>query len=201
MIKRILLSFLFVTAVLKATDAEKVIENIRKKFNSIESFSAEIVAMNPAGNENFKGKFFYYKPDYYKIILPEREIISIADTIWSFEKSRKRVVITVRDETTPFFDIREILFREAAKYKIKLLKKRKKFRGKYVLKVLPKEGTEGNAVYIGVDKNFLVCSLQTESNGTPGVRFEFKNFVLNKLKKNSVFKIQIPVKWETVDLR
>ena len=201
MIKKFLIVILLVSTSLFAQNAETIIKKVRNKFNSVESFSAEIVRTVKNNKQTLQGKFYYYKPDFYKIVLPQREIISIADTIWNFEKKRKRIIISQKDENISFFDIRRILFEAVKKFNIKIVESNKSSKDKFVLKLTPKNGQSGQTVFVGVDKNYFVRSVEVTAPGTQKLRFEFKHLILNKVKKSETFKVRILSNWKVINLR
>ncbi len=200
MIKKFLL-LIFLLSSVHAQSVETVIQKVQNKFESLTSFSSQIVRVNSEGKVVFKGKFFYYNPNLYKIVLPQRKIIAIADTIWNFEKQRKRVVISPKGEGTSFFDIRAILFREIEKYDFKLLKPKGKGDEKFVLKIVRKGEKNAPVIFVGIGKDYFVNSLRILRQGAPEVEFDFTDVLFNKVKKEKVFKIKIPSDWKVIDLR
>lgn len=198
MVRLVSLLILFLSLSSFAQKENVAVKCLKEKFNSVRSFSAKIEQYKDGKKLSFKGKFYYYKPDYYKIVFPEREIVSVADTIRNFEKKRKRVVITLKDESVPFFDIRKILFDLSGKFNYKIVSKNRKGL-KYLLKVTPKDG--GKSFSVGIDKNCFVRSIGFQTSGTGSMVFKFKQIVLNKVNKQKIFSVKIPRGWKVIDLR
>jgi outer membrane lipoprotein-sorting protein len=201
MIKKFLLVILLSSTSLFAQNAGTIIKKVQNKFNSVRSFSAEIVRTSENKKQTLQGNFYYYKPDYYKIVLPQREIISIADTIWNFEKNRKRIVVSQKDESISFFDIRKILFEAVKKFNIKIVKKEKNSKDKCLLKLFRKNERGFQTVFVEIGKNYFVRSVEVATSRTNKIRFEFKRLILNKVKKSETFKVRIPSNWKVIDLR
>ena len=202
MSKKVLLWMFLFPLLLFSQNAESVLKMAREKFNSLDSFSAQFELITfREGSEGTKlrGKFFFKQKEKYRVELPNSTIVSVKDTIWNFEKKRKQIVITLKEGTTTFFDLKKLLFDYTEKFKIQLVNGSEGV--KYLLEFRPKSAeADFKTALVGFDEKYLPVSVKINTKRGAVVKLNFSGFVFNRVK-DTLFSWRSLSKGKIIDLR
>jgi outer membrane lipoprotein-sorting protein len=179
-----------------ASDADKLLKEVKDKFNSIKDFSAQI---NQDGkNSVFNGTVMFKKENKFRLELKNMTIISDGTTLWNYSKKENKVVIDeVNEESFPFS--LEILLNEYPSKSNLSSSTEGKFR---ILELTPKPGSRLNftRARLWINEQNLVERINVE-NQQSGYSFRLSGYKLNQDTPDSMFSFKAPEGSRVIDLR
>lgn len=197
---------LFSLDVFAAEDAQEILQNVKKKYDSIKDaelkFLQRTASPLSAGKQSLAGTLFV-KKQKFRVEVEGQTIITDGDTIWSYNAATKQVVIDKFKKNSRTLTPEKILAAAPTEYAASLVGTEKI--GKYttrVLQLVPQdESSLITTMKLWVDDAWLIRKAEvSDLSGT------ITSYFVNELKVNanipdSRFTYRIPKGVEAVDLR
>ncbi len=202
MIVRVLI-FLIIPFFLQAQNVDEVVAKMQTKFTTIQNlkanFSQTISSSQNTSSINFEGEFYYKKKNSFSIILPKRSIISDGKSIWNFDKTNNKVVISEFDISNTTFSLNEIIYSYPEKCDLFLIKNEK---NTFIIKAVPNDLEENfKEAYLTMNNNYILNKIEIIDFNNIKYTFKLFSIVINKIIDDSVFQF-IPLnEVEVIDLR
>ena len=134
-----LLIFILIPLTFNAQSADEVITKLQDKFATIQNmksdFSQTIYSTQSMKSIHFEGEFYYKKENSFSIVLPKREIISDGESIWNYDKTGSKVVISTFDSDNITFSLNEIICSYPEKCNLSLINNEE---NNSIIKAVPK---------------------------------------------------------------
>lgn len=179
-------------------DAEKILENVRNKYNNIEDLSA--VVTQSGKNPVFSGTIYYKKGDKFLLELQNMNIISNGNVIWNYYKKENKVIISnAGSEENSIFSFRTLLEVYPSQSILSSTKD-----GSYdVLILTPKAGTGINfsKAQLWINRENLVEKVEIMVNQQNNLKVMFSGYKLNSGISDNRFVFEIPKGSSVIDLR
>ncbi len=201
MLLRILLLFLLTFAI-NAQDAKQVIQKLQNKFSTIDNltseFSQAIVSNQNTQTIQLEGKFSFKKENSFSIKLPTREIISNGVSVWNYDETQRKVVISNYDSENSNFSLNEIIYKYPEKCKLTLVQKSKN----YIIKAIPEESLLSfKEAFLTIDKDYLLNKVEIIDFNNVKYIFQLTNIKLNEKLGDNQFEFIPSDEVEVIDLR
>lgn len=177
-----ILIILFIPLLISAQSAEEIVKNIQNKFDTIEDLKADFIQkINSSASDkpvSLQGKFFYKKGNKFRIEVRNRFITSDGSTVWNYDNSTDKVVISNLDDEASSFSLEKIVYEYPSKCEVQ---KSESGSDNYSLILNPKNSDLFfKSAIITTDKSYIITNVViTDFNGTEFI------FILNSVKINS----------------
>ncbi|MEW6506672.1 MAG: outer membrane lipoprotein carrier protein LolA [Bacteroidota bacterium] len=198
--------FFFLTAqILFAQNANEILKMVQTKFNSISSFSAnfsQTVTDNqgkPISKDN--GKFIYKRKNKFIADLRKSTIVSNGQSVWNFDKTNKKVVISTFFDDPTSFSIERFIFDYPALCRINYVKEESTEFEK-VIRLIPKdELLDVSEIKIWINNSYLISKLEIVDLLDIRFSFRFTDILENPEISESRFNFYPPKGTKIIDLR
>ena len=209
MIRKIILFTLLSSVFLFAQKAKDIIDDVQKKYEDIDNFSAsfnQIETFKLTGSKNItSGKIYIKNGEKYRFESEDQKIITDGKTIWTYNGINKQVLI---DKLTPGSGAllpRDILFKYPKEYYATLLgTEKEKGKKMYKLRLDPKEDTKNfiKAIKLWVEnKSWLIKKIETMDVNGNTTAFELTAIDIKTKLPDSLFQLEITKDMHVVDMR
>ncbi|MEI7811628.1 MAG: outer membrane lipoprotein carrier protein LolA [Ignavibacteria bacterium] len=205
--KNYLLLFAILSVCNVAFAQNLVLQKLQKKFNSINTLSADFEQISRMTEKNkslvSKGKLYYQKENKYRIEFKNIELISDGITIWNFNKHTNKVVINSLTNDPNSFSLKNIIIDLPVRSKVESLEADTIAGQKcYVTLLTSLKGEQSfRSVKIWSDNKDLIRRIEmADHNGFINI-FELSGLKINQKIPAGKFNLEIPEGTETVDLR
>jgi outer membrane lipoprotein carrier protein len=197
--KIVALIFVLVISVSAQDKGKDYLDNIQKKYRSINDISADF---KQSINEkaSLTGKIYYSKGNKLRLELKNSTIISDGTVIWNYNKSQKKVVINNASGSNPsFFSIDQLIYDYPSKSSVTLETEEKT----NFLVLVPHNQSELNfkKARIWVNNDFLILRISIENLSGSFINLQFSNYNLNQNLPASRFSFSPPEGINIIDLR
>ena len=202
MITRMLL-FLVIPMLLQAQNADEVITKLQNKFTTIQSlksnFSQTIHSAQNTNSINFNGEFYYKKENSFSIILPKRSIISDGKSIWNYDITQNKVVISTFENENTTFSLNEIIYSYPEKCDLSLIKNDGNV---FIVKAVP-NGSELSfkEAYLTINSNYILNKIEIIDFNNIKYTFKLFSIKVNQKIDNAIFQFAPSDEVEVIDLR
>ena len=197
------LVFLIIPITFYAQSADDLIDKVQNKFDQIDDLSAKFsqtIYSNPSTESiHFEGEFYYKKEDSFNISLPNREIISDGKSVWNYEESEKKVVISDAEFDEASFSLKEIIYSYPEKCDLSLVENNS---GKYYIKATPKASALNfKEIYLTINDKYLLSKVEIVDFNDMKFTFELFSIKLNQNISSELFQFLPTEEVEIIDLR
>ncbi len=191
-------SFILFNIALAQPGAQKKLEELQLKFDSIEDLSADIT-QSVGGRKNLTGKIFYKKENNLRFEFENILIVSDGETSWNYNKKENKVIITnYENEGTDIFSIGELIYEYPKECDISAYN----FEGQTVLEFVPNTSTLSfSSIKLWINDVNLVTRALFEDPATGLVQIDLSNYKLNTSLPDSYFSFVPSAESEIIDLR
>lgn len=175
------------------------LKDLRDKFNSINSLSANLVQLTD-GKVNLEGKFLFKKENKLKLELKNFMIVSDGVTNWNYNRKQKKVIISNYDENDPSaISLKKIIF----DYPSKCAVSETKNSGIPVIELKPEanSGINAQSIKIWMNGDNLVQKVLIKSNTGSELEFRFSGYKINPGLPDSEFSFTPPEGIKIIDIR
>jgi len=191
-----------------ASDANKIVKNVRKKYDKIKSLAVDFVQTiywSLADEEqHVTGKLYLAEGNRYRVETETQTIVTDGKTVWTFSKDRNQVIISDLEHSKENPLPRDLLLRYTKESKSKLMGE-SKVDGVdcYELEFIPKqEDAYVLSTRVWIEKGkWLARKILQEDINENTTRYELKNFKINQPLPASLFRFPIPASADVVDMR
>ncbi len=202
MILRIFI-FLAIPFFLQAQVADSVIKKMQKKFATIEDLKADfrqsIYSVPNVESIVFEGKFYYKKENNFAIILPRRDIISDGESVWNYDKTQNKVVISEFDNENTTFSLNKIIYSYPEKCDLSLVRNST---DSFIIKAIPNDlDINFKEAYLTVSENYLLDKVEIIDFNNVKYIFELFSTKINQKISDSFFQFAPSTEVEVIDLR
>lgn len=174
-----------------------ILEQVRDKFNSAATISADISQLT--GNNKLSGKLFYKKDNKFRLEFKNLSIISDGLTIWNYNKAEKKVIISEMDESNPStVSIDKILNEYPEKSDVSVTNEK----GKNIILLTRKKDSRVNfdKIRLWVNDENLVERINILQAGAE-IEINISNYKFNQEIQESQFLFTPPQGTQVIDLR
>jgi len=197
------LVFLIIPITFYAQSADDLIDKVQNKFDQIDDLSAKfsqtIYSNQSMESIHFEGEFYYKKEDSFNISLPNREIISDGKSVWNYEESEKKVVISDAEFDEASFSLKEIIYSYPEKCDLSLVENNS---GKYYIKATPKASALNfKEIYLTINDKYLLSKVEIVDFNDMKFTFELFSIKLNQNISSELFQFLPTEEVEIIDLR
>ncbi|MFC2133510.1 outer membrane lipoprotein chaperone LolA [Bacteroidota bacterium] len=197
----VLLVILF-TASLHAQDAEVILNDIQKKFQTIQDLKAGFnqSAKDNAGRMQFEntGTFNYKKPNKFRIELDILTIISDNESLWNYDKNQNRVLINYVSDEPSSFSFERYIMEYPSQCDVSIVNEAN---GSALLLIPVNLNMEFNSVKLWHDKNYIVNRIEIVDLNDLIITITLNNIVINQSLPESKFNFTPPKGSQVIDLR
>ncbi len=197
------LIILFLPLLISAQSAEEIVKSIQHKFDTIEDLKADFVQEinSSASNKpvSLQGKFFYQKGNKFRIEVRNRFITSDGSTVWNYDISNDKVVISNLDDDAFSFSLEKIIYEYPSMCKVQ---KSESGPDNYTLILNPKNSDLFfKSAIITTNKSYIVTNVViTDFNSTEFI-FNLKSVKINSNLSNKLFNFSASEGTQVIDLR
>jgi outer membrane lipoprotein-sorting protein len=180
-------------------EAEKLLNNLQKKFDSITDLSAEF-KQSSSGKTNLSGKFFFKKENLLRLELKNIIIATDGETSWNYNKPQNRIIVSDYNESDPnIISLKRLVYDYPSQCSVNMVFEN----GARVLLLKPKEksGLNFNSIKLWINSDNLVSKAVMDDPGTGIIEVEFSNYKINQKLSESIFRITPPEGSTVIDLR
>ncbi len=197
------ISIVLLTGFLNAQTADEVIQKIQSKFSTINDIKANFTQiLYSAGQNNpriLKGKFFFKKENNLRIEVKDRLIVSNGTTVWNFNKSDNKVIISNYDNDYTSFSLPEIINSYPDMCDKKIIKRDADVTE---IEFIPKDDRLNfKSVLITVDNNDVIKKVEITDYNSMRLIFELDSIQLNNKLSGQLFNFEPIEGVEIIDLR
>lgn len=190
--------FIFTATTFSQNDADKVLNDLQTKYDTIKDLSVEFT-QSGNGKNKLAGRLILKKEN--KLRIDTRNLIIVTDgtTSWSYYKKQNKVIISKYDENDPgVFSISELVYELPADSEIKLTIEN----GQNVLTLTPNSYEYNfNSIKLYLSKDNLISKVVIDDAAIGKVEAKFSNYKLNQNLKDSEFLFNPPEGSKIIDLR
>ncbi len=190
--------FIFTATTFSQNDADKVLNDLQTKYDTIKDLSVEFT-QSGNGKNKLAGILILKKEN--KLRIDTRNLIIVTDgtTSWSYNKKQNKVIISNYDENDPgVFSISELVYELPADSEIKLTIEN----GQNVLTLTPNSYEYNfNSVKLYLSEDNLISKVVIDDAAIGKVEAKFSNYKLNQNLKDSEFLFNPPEGSKIIDLR
>lgn len=190
--------FIFTATTFSQNDADKVLNDLQTKYDTIKDLSVEFT-QSGNGKNKLAGILILKKEN--KLRIDTRNLIIVTDgtTSWSYYKKQNKVIISKYDENDPgVFSISELVYELPADSEIKLTIEN----GQNVLTLTPNSYEYNfNSIKLYLSKDNLISKVVIDDAAIGKVEAKFSNYKLNQNLKDSEFLFNPPEGSKIIDLR
>lgn len=199
-----ILILLLLAGNVSAQEAELLLQNIQQKFEETEDFIADFDQRSNSEIEDYsyrlQGAIYFKKGNQFKLELKEQEIISDGYTVWNYDKSKNRVVISPYEDEMTAFSLDMFIFEFPEK---SLLEATRDIETAYAGLVLKSNSNDTNftEIKLFVDENFVVKIIEITDFSETKYLINLFNIRLNAGLDSGIFNFEPPEGTKIVDLR
>ncbi|MDA3860330.1 MAG: outer membrane lipoprotein carrier protein LolA [Melioribacteraceae bacterium] len=198
-----LLIFIVFPLSLYAQNGDEVIKKLQDKFATIENlkadFSQTINSTQSQKSIHFEGEFYYKKENSFSILLPKRSIISDGESIWNFDKTQNKVVISTFDNNNITFSLNEIIYSYPEKCSLSLKSSEE---NSFIIKAVPNDlDVSFKEAYLTINSNFLLTKIEIIDFNNIKYTFQLFSTEINQKIDDIIFKYLPTDEVEVIDLR
>ena len=202
MIVRILLFFI-IPMLLQAQSADDVITKLQSKFATIQNlksnFSQTIQSAQNTNSINFDGEFYYKKENSFSIILPKRNIISDGESIWNYDKTQNKVVISTFENENTTFSLNEIIYSYPKKCDLSVIKNDGNI---FIVKAVPNDSELSfKEAYLTINSNYILNKIEIIDFNNIKYTFKLFSIKINQKIDAEIFQFSPSNEVEVIDLR
>lgn len=198
----------FIPFVLFAQNSSQVLKNLQDKYKSINTLSADFVQTGTLSPEKqlstAKGKLCFQKENKYRIEFRSLEFVSDGNTVWSYNKKNKKVIINdVNNNDASSFSLKSLLFDYPSASTVEALPSEMVSGTKCNVLRLNSKGTRQNfkSVKIWSDDNSIIRKAEVTDKSGAVYAFELSNVRVNPQLDSGMFSFETPKGSEVIDLR
>ncbi|GBD90479.1 outer-membrane lipoprotein carrier protein precursor [bacterium BMS3Abin04] len=200
MLKNLILLFLSLTISILAQTPQELVSEVQKKFDTVEDLSANITTFSN-GVKKIEGKFYYKKPDMFRIDGKEMSIVNDGKTVWNYNKKLKRVVINYTSDNPSIFSLKKIITDYPSKCKIENVTPDKS-KGNNLIKLVPLQNKLNfRYAVLRITKEKLIDRLEIVTVNGNKIIFKFKNIRINQKLSQKLFSLKPEKGIKIIDLR
>ena len=191
-----------------ASDADKIVKNVRKKYDKIKSLEVDFVQTiywSLADEEqHVTGKLYLAEGNKYRVETETQTIVTDGKTVWTFSKDRNQVIISelAHSEENPL--PRDLLLQYTKESKSRLIGESKVDGVNcYELEFIPnQEDAYILSTRVWIEKGkWLARKILQEDINENTTRYELTHFKINQPLPDSLFRFKIPAEADVVDMR
>jgi len=202
---KLFLLFIITSQAFYAQSGTEVLKKVQTKFNSIQSFSANFTLIfyeaDGKGGSKTSGKFFYKRKNKFVVEQKNLLITSNGETIWNYDKSRKRVVISYFTDDPTSFSIERYVFDYPSQCRIRLSVPESTSSEK-VLVLIPKdEQIDFQETKLWINTDNLISKMEVIDLMGTKFSFSFSDILENADINESRFTYHPPKGTQIIDLR
>ena len=187
---------------------EEILENINKKFNSLNTFQADFKQLEQwdlADEESVtEGRIYYKSKDLFRVESEGVFILSNGKVVWRYSQANNQVLIEEVKDGEGVMLPGKLLFEFTTEYVLKdFFEKTINNKKMYVVDLSSREGEEKfiNRIKAYVNEEFIVERMEYENLDENKVTFILKNISLNGDIPAAKFEYQKMENVEVMDLR
>jgi outer membrane lipoprotein-sorting protein len=188
----------FAATTFSQNDADKVLNDLQAKFDTIKDLSVEF-AQSGNGKNKLAGKLFLKKENKLRINTESLLIVTDGITSWNYNKKVNKVIISSYDENDPgVFSINELVYELPAESDIKLTNEN----GQNILTLTPNSYTYSfDEVKLWINEDNLISKVRIKDSTMGKTEVTFTNYKLNQGLQDSEFSFIPPEGSRIIDLR
>ena len=190
--------FVFATTTFSQNDADEVLNDLQKKFDTIKDFS---VGFTQTGNGKNKltGMLVFKKENKLRIDTKKFIIVTDGTTSWNYNKKQNKVIISNYDENDPgVFSIKELVYELPAESDIELSNEN----GQNVLTLTQNSYNYSfDSAKLWLNEDNLISKVVLNDAAIGIVKVKFSNYQLNQNLKDSEFSFTPPEGSRIIDTR
>lgn len=197
---------LLLSSTLYAQSAFDVLSKVQNKFQSINNFEASFsqTSIKSKGQAGIKlsGKFFYEKKNKFNVELNYANIICDGITVWNYNKSSKRVVVSdlINDPTS--FSLERFIFDYPPQCTMTLVNDENVKKVGAQLELVPKnQKLKFKKAKISVTSDGMVSKMEITDFSDINYEFQFNEIKINQDLPDSKFTFSPPKGIQIIDLR
>jgi len=190
--------FVFAATTFSQNDADKVLNDLQTKFDTIKDLTVEFTQSGKEKNK-LAGMLFFKKENKLRIITKNLIIVTDGTTSWSYNKKENKVIISSYDENDPgVFSINELVYELPDESDIELSNDN----GQNVLTLTPNSYEYNfNSVKLWLSEDKLINKVELNDAAMGKIEVKFSNYQLNQNLKDSEFSFTPPEGSRIIDIR
>lgn len=188
--------------------SSQVLKNLQNKYKTINTLSADFVQTGTLSGEKklstATGKLYFQKDDKYRIEFRNLEFISDGNTVWSYNKKNKKVIINdVNNNDASSFSLKALLFDYPSNSTVEQLPSEAVNGTKCdVIRLNSKGGRQNfKSVKIWSDEMSIIRKAEITDKSGAVYAFELSNVKVNPSLNSGMFSFETPKGSEVIDLR
>jgi len=201
-----LINIIFVillAGIVNAQTADEVVQEIQAKFSTINdlkaNFTQKIYSSEKKNPTILTGKFYFKKDNSLRIEVKDRLIVSNGVTVWNFNKSTNKVIISKYDNDYTNFSLPEIINSYPDMCDKEIVERKPRVTE---IKLTPKDDRLNfKSVLISVDKNNVITNVEITDYNNMKFVFELDSVQLNNKLSGQLFNFEPSEGVEVIDLR
>ncbi len=199
LIKNIILLLVLVIPITAQDNSKGLLSIVQRKYNSLNNFTADFKQFLNE-KSNVAGKIQYSKGNKLRLELRNSTIISDGITLWNYNKSQKKVVITrVSSDDPSYFSLDKFIFDYPSKSVVSIENED----GQVLLVLVPRK--ESNLDFkkarIWLNPDNRIARIIVENLSGANMDFQLSNYKLNQSLPDSKFTFSPPEGTNIIDLR
>ncbi len=190
--------FVFTATTFSQNDADKVLNDLQTKFDTIKDLSVEFT-QSSNGKNKLIGTLFIKKENKLRIETDNLIVITDGTTSWNYNKKENKVIISNYDNSDPgVFSINELVYELPAQSDIELSNEN----GQNVLTLTPNSYEYSfDSVKLWLNEDNLISKVELNDATMGKANVRFSNYQLNQNLKDSEFSFTPPEGSRIIDLR
>jgi len=190
--------FVFIATTFSQNDADKVLNDLQTKFDTIKDLSVEFT-QSGNGKNKLAGMLFLKRENKLRIETKNFIIVTDGTTSWNYNKKENKVIISNYDENDPgVFSIKELVYELPAESDIELSNEN----GQNVLTLTPNSYNYSfDSAKLWINEDNLISKVVLNDAAIGIVKVKFSNYQLNQNLKDSEFSFTPPEGSRIIDIR
>jgi len=189
--------------IINAQTADEVVRKIQNKFSTIDDLKANFTQIIYSSGKNtptvLKGKFFFKKVNNLRIEVKDRLIVSNGTTVWNFDKSNNKVIISNYDNDYTSFSLPDIINSYPDLCSKEIVGKKA---GITEVKLTPNDDRLNfKSVLLAVNNNDVIERVEITDYNNMRLVFELDSVQLNNNLSGQLFNFEPTEGVEVIDLR
>lgn len=194
---------ILLAGIINAQTADEIVQKIQTKFSTINdlkaNFTQKVYSSEGKKPTVLTGKFYFKKDNSLRIEVKDRLIVSNGATVWNFNKSTNKVIISNYDNDYTSFSLPEIINSYPGMCDKQIVKR---MPGVTELKLTPKDDRLNfKSVLISVDKDDVITKVEITDFNNMKFVFELDSVKLNNKLSGQLFNFEPSEGVEVIDLR
>ncbi|NOX65319.1 MAG: outer membrane lipoprotein chaperone LolA [Chlorobi bacterium] len=194
---------ILLAGIINAQTADEVVQEIQTKFSTINDLKANFIQTIYSSEKKkptiLTGKFYFKKDNSLRIEVKDRLIVSNGVTVWNFNKSTNKVIISKYDNDYTNFSLPEIINSYPDMCDKEIVERKP---GVTEIKLTPKDDRLNfKSVLISVDKNDVITKVEITDFNNMKFVFELDSVQLNNKLSGQLFNFEPSEGVEVIDLR